>query len=379
MMGAPVSSEGRFRICIVTDAWHPQVNGVVRTLDSLRGELKRSGHKVFMLTPKLFKTVACPTYPEIRLSLNAPFRVAGFLRRFRPDAIHIATEGPLGWWARRWCIRNNVAFTTAYHTAFPEYISARTSLPAGLFYPVFRRFHAPSTGVLVATQTVSNMLQARGFKNIRPWTRGVDTHLFQPKSSDGTDQVAATAKEPFLLYVGRVAVEKNIEAFLECKTPGRKVIVGDGPALARLKTAYPEVDFLGARFGRDLAALYASADVFVFPSKTDTFGLVMIEALAAGTPVAAYPVQGPLDVLGPDGRGPGTGAFANWSKPVAALNTDLATAIEQALSVDRSDCCDYAQLYDWKTVAQQFIRALSIQPPDPNRVAMEPMIKRYIS
>jgi glycosyltransferase involved in cell wall biosynthesis len=362
MMDKPESTQGRLRICIVSDAWHPQVNGVVRTLDSLRGELKRSGHKVFMLTPKLFKTTACPTYPEIRLSLNTPLRVSAFLRRFRPDAIHIATEGPLGWATRRWCVRNNIAFTTAYHTAFPEYIAARTGIPARLFYPMFRHFHAPSTGVLVATETVSNMLKAHGFTNIRPWTRGVDTSLFQPNHTTDTPHQTS---EPVLLYVGRVAVEKNIEAFLKCKTRGRKIVVGDGPALTRLKTDYPEVDFLGARFGKELATLYASADVFVFPSKTDTFGLVMIEALAAGTPVAAYPVQGPLDVVGPEGHGPGTGAFTGWSKPIAALNNDLATAIEQALSINRSDCCDYAQLYNWKTVAQQFISALKVNETLP--------------
>lgn len=353
------------RICIVTDAWHPQVNGVVRTLDSLRRHLRQDGHRVLMITPKLFKTIACPTYPEIRLSVNTPFRMSALLNRFKPDAIHIATEGPLGWATRRWCRRNDMPFTTAYHTAFPEYIQARTGLPAKLFYPIFRQFHKPSSGVLVATSTVREMLKKHGFSKLVTWTRGVDTSLFQPKENTPKKQWKNCNTNqnhgPVLLYVGRVAVEKNIEAFLRCQVHGKKIVVGDGPALTKLKTAYPEACFLGAKFGTELAQLYADADVFVFPSKTDTFGLVMIEALAAGTPVAAFPVQGPIDVLGPDGNGPKTHHFAGWEKPVAGLDDDLSVAILNALRVDRAACRDFAHFYSWKTVSQQFLDALCVQ------------------
>lgn len=355
MDGAFPTGRG-LNICIVTDAWHPQVNGVVRTLDNLRAELECSGHSVSMLTPRLFRTIPCPTYPEIRLSLNARYRAGKLLANLDPDAIHIATEGPLGWAARRWCIRNNMAFTTAYHTAFPEYIAARTPLPARWLYPLFRRFHQPSAGVLVATDTVRAQLKNQGFKNIVPWTRGVDTSLFKPGIRSAIPPEIADLRGPLQLYVGRVAVEKNIEAFLNSSVPGTKIVVGDGPALARLKDQHPEVRFLGAKFGEDLAALYAAADVFVFPSRTDTFGLVMIEALAAGTPVAAYPVQGPLDVVGADGCGP----FDHWTKPVAALDEDLNTAIARALGLSGSDCTAFARNYDWPTVARQFVSALRV-------------------
>lgn len=341
------------RICIVTDAWHPQVNGVVRTLDTLRRELKRDGHKVFVLSPKMFKTLPCPTYPEIRLSMNVPFRLTGFLKGFNPDAIHIATEGPLGWAARRYCRKNGLPFTTAYHTAFPEYISARAKLPADWFYPLFRRFHAASAGVLVATPTVRDQLTDKGFDGIIPWTRGVDTDLFHPRADAKKDFSAL--KGPIQLYVGRVAIEKNIEAFLETSVPGTKVVVGDGPALEGFRDAYPDVHFLGPKFGEDLARAYAGADVFVFPSKTDTFGLVMLEALACGTPVAGYPIQGPLDVVGMDGTGP----FPDWDRPVACLSNDLNTAIATALTRDREDCATFAKLYSWDEVTRQFVSALS--------------------
>jgi glycosyltransferase involved in cell wall biosynthesis len=339
------------KICIVTDAWHPQVNGVVRTLDTLRHHLKARGHKVYMLTPKLFRTMPCPSYPEIRLSLNIPFRLSAIMKRWDVDAVHIATEGPLGWAARRWCIRNKRPFTTAYHTAFPEYIEARMPLKADWLYPIFRRFHAKSDGVLVATPTVRALLREKGFRRIVNWTRGVDTAQFSPGRVKAWDY-----EGPVQLYVGRVAVEKNIEAFLRTNMPGTKVVVGDGPALKRLRAEYPDVKFLGARFGAELAAAYASADVFVFPSRTDTFGLVMIEALACGTPVAAYPVQGPLDVVGRDGKGPA----GDWPQPIAALDEDLETAIRQALNCNREACAAFARTYDWNTVTDQFLSALSI-------------------
>lgn len=364
----------RLTICIVTDAWHPQVNGVVRTLDHLQKELKATGHSVVMITPKLFRTVPCPTYPEIRLSLASPKTLCKIFSRFQPDAIHIATEGPLGWAARAACKRLGRGFTTAYHTAFPEYIQARTGLSSKLFYPVMRRFHAPSNRVLVATKTVRSLLRDHGFKNIFPWTRGVDTKLFKPVTD------AHNRAHPRLLYVGRVAVEKNIEAFLTCDSPGEKRVVGDGPAKQQLQQKYPDVQFMGPKFGTDLAAEYGSADVLVFPSKTDTFGLVMIEALAAGTPVAAYPVQGPLDVVGHNGTGPKAGAHAHWNTPIASLNGDLATAIAGALPLDRRACRAFAALYDWSTVAEQFVQALSLhstQPPyippkTPHTVAHTP-------
>lgn len=344
--------EPSLRICIVTDAWTPQINGVVRTLQNLKTELRRDGHKAYMLTPRLFKTIPCPTYPEIPLAINTIGRVSAILSRWKLDAIHIATEGPIGWAARRWCKKHNFPFTTAYHTAFPEYIAARTALPARLFYPIFRRFHAPSAGVLVATPTVRQMLHDQGFQNIIPWTRGVDTTLFNPDYRKAHDFV-----RPVQLYVGRVAVEKNIDAFLSTNIQGTKLVVGDGPAIKQLQKKYPKARFLGPQYGEGLATLYALADVFVFPSKTDTFGLVMIEALAAGTPVAAYPVQGPVDVLGPDGKGP----FEDWTTPIAALNNNLNEAITQALSVDRVACAEFAKKYCWSTVSKQFLKALNVR------------------
>ncbi len=341
------------RICIVTDAWHPQVNGVVRTLDTLKRELRKRGLRVLVLSPKMFKTMPMPTYPEIQLALNVPFRLARILKRFQPDAIHIATEGPLGWAARNFCIRIGHPFTTAYHTAFPEYMSARSHLPADWFYPIFKRFHAASSGVLVATRSVRDLLEDKGFNRIVPWTRGVDTELFYPRPNASLD-----FEGPIQLCVGRVAVEKNLEAFLNADTPGTKVVVGDGPAREDLAARYPKARFLGALYGEDLARAYAAADVFVFPSKTDTFGLVMIEALASGTPVAAYPVQGPVDVLGQDGRGP----FPNWNTQIAALDDDLDTAIRTALTLNRRDCANFAQLYSWDEVTRLFLSALKKRP-----------------
>lgn len=345
-----MGTDRRPRICIVTDAWHPQVNGVVRTLETLSRELKKLGYRVYMLTPEFFTTMPCPTYPEIPLALDSYLIMPRLMKRIRPDAVHIATEGPLGWAARRWCVKNDMPFTTAYHTAFPEYVEARTPLKADTLYPLFRHFHAASSGVLVATPTVRAQLRDKGFKNIVNWTRGVDTDQFH----DGVGTAEWDFDGPVLLYVGRVAVEKNIEAFLDAEATGTKVVVGDGPAMKKLQAQYPDVKFLGPLFGRTLAQAYASADVFVFPSVTDTFGLVMIEALACGTPVAAYPVQGPLDVLGADGTGP----FEDWDTPIAALDDDLATAIKDALTRDRGACAAFARKYDWGEVARQFVDAL---------------------
>lgn len=337
----------------MTDAWQPQVNGVVRTLETLRKELRALDYRVYMLTPQFFRTMPCPTYPEIPLALDALWKLPALMKRIDADAVHIATEGPIGWAARRWCIKNNMPFTTAYHTAFPEYIEARSPLKADLLYPIFRKFHAAGSGVLVATPTVRQLLRDKGFKNIVNWTRGVDTDQFHAD----VGKADWSFEGPIQLYVGRVAVEKNIEAFLSADTPGTKVVVGDGPAMKKLQAAYPDVKFLGPLFGKPLAQAYASADVFVFPSKTDTFGLVMIEALACGTPVAAYPVQGPLDVLGANGTGP----FDDWTIPIAALSDDLSNAIEQALNFGRDACAQFARKYDWGEVARQFVGALQFR------------------
>lgn len=329
------------RIAIVTDAWEPQINGVVRTLQSVRRELERMGHGVHVFSPDQFYAVPCPTYSEIRLALVTPERLGAALRRAAPDAVHIATEGPLGFAARRWCRRNGFAFTTAYHTQFPDYVSKRTGLPADWIWPLMRRFHAPSSAVLTATDSTRRELRLRGITHVAPWGRGVDLGSFSPDAPP--HPAFAGLAGPVMLYVGRVAIEKNIEAFLECRHPGSKVIAGDGPARAALQRRHPEALFLGALSGAALAGAYAGADVFVFPSRTDTFGLVMIEALASGTPVAAYPVAGPLDVVNGE---------------VACLDPDLDVAIAGALRRDRSACASYGRCFTWERSARQFLNAL---------------------
>ncbi|MEW5728319.1 MAG: glycosyltransferase family 1 protein, partial [Pseudomonadota bacterium] len=257
------------RILVVSDAWFPQVNGVVRTLDTLRGELERDGHEVIMVTPERFHSLPCPTYPEIRLALKPGRKLARLIEEAQPCAIHVATEGPLGWAARRYCLRRKVPFTTAYHTKFPEYIQARFRLPLSMSYAVMRRFHGASSRVMVATQGIEDELRARGFTNIGRWSRGVDTRLFHPRPEmKGDDGPFAGLPRPVFLYVGRVAVEKNVEAFLSLDLPGTKAVVGDGPLLEELRRRHPEAAFAGARFGEDLARHYAAGDVFVFPSRT---------------------------------------------------------------------------------------------------------------
>ena len=330
------------RISIVTDAWHPQVNGVVRTLTSVMGQLLKAGHAVQIVAPDQFRTVAAPSYPEIRLALAGASSVGKRIEQFAPDSIHIATEGPLGWAARRWCLRHGIPFTTAYHTQFPQYLARRTRLPARMFWPAIRRFHAPSTRVMVATETVREELRARGLSKLHRWSRGVDTQVFHPDHAP-PDALLGLPR-PIQLYAGRVAVEKNIEAFLSNSHPGAKVVVGDGPALRSLRHAFPDAVFLGHRSGADLAACYAAADVFVFPSRTDTFGLVMVEALACGTPVAAYPVSGPRDVLK---RGSG------------AMSEKLEDAIAEALTFDRSDCLAAGSVFSWEASAEQFLEGLA--------------------
>jgi len=330
------------RIALVTDAWAPQVNGVVRTLTEVTGELRRRGHEVEVISPDLYRSLPCPTYPEIRLALTGHRGVGRRLERFAPEAVHISTEGPLGWAARRWCLARRHAFTTAYHTQFPDYLARRTGLPASLFWPYICRFHGPSAGIMVATETIRRQLRAHGLGELRPWGRGVDLANFGPNLAP--PDLFFELPRPIQLYVGRVAVEKNIEAFLRNAHPGSKVVVGNGPALARLQAAFPDAHFLGEQTGLALAACYAGADVFVFPSRTDTFGLVMIEALACGTPVAAYPVPGPLDVLAPES---------------GAMDERLEDAIAGALRLDREACLAHGRSFSWEASADQFLAALA--------------------
>jgi len=330
------------KIAIVTDAWHPQVNGVVRTLDTVIAELRGRGHEVEVTSPDLFRSVPAPSYPEIRLALAGPRAVARRLERFRPDSIHIATEGPLGWAARRYCLRQGLPFTTAYHTQFPDYIARRTRLPARWFWPFIRRFHAPAARTMVATRTIRDQLREQGVGPLHHWGRGVDVQTFHPDHAP--PDLFFSLPRPIQLYVGRVAVEKNIEAFLANPHPGSKVVVGSGPALDRLRAQFPDAHFLGKRTGDALAACYAGADVFVFPSTTDTFGLVMIEALACGTPVAAYPVPGPLDVLQAE-----SGVMAER----------LEHAIAGALQLDRDACHRIGRAFTWEASADQFLGGLA--------------------
>ncbi|HXZ01554.1 MAG TPA: glycosyltransferase family 1 protein [Stellaceae bacterium] len=328
------------RIALVSDAWAPQINGVVRTLTMLIRELGARGHEVTRITPELFRTLPCPTYPEIRLALRPGRRVAELMAAARPDAIHITTEGPLGIAARRYCLAHGYGFTTAFHTRFPEYVAARFSVPASWSYALMRRFHAPSKGVMVATDTVRNELAARGFCNLRRWSRGVDAEAYDPALREELPGI----KRPIFLGVGRVAVEKNFAAFLALDLPGSKVVIGDGPMIDELKRRHPEAHFFGKREGRELARLYASADVFVFPSRTDTFGLVLLEALASGLPVAAYPVPGPLDVIASSGAG--------------VLDEDLGRAALAALDIPRERCRAHALRYTWTASADQFVENL---------------------
>jgi glycosyltransferase involved in cell wall biosynthesis len=327
------------KIAIISDAWLPQINGVVRTLMRTIEELRALGHQTHVVSPDLFRNLPCPSYAEIRLAVLPARRLARLLDAFQPCAIHIATEGPLGYAARRYCLARGLPFTTAFHTRFPEYVKARIGMPLGAGYSVLRRFHAPASGVMVATLSLERDLDARGFRNLKRWTRGVDTAMFHPR-----DKAFLDLPRPIHLYVGRIAVEKNVEAFLKLDLPGSKLVVGSGPQLADLKRRYPDVRFAGPRQGEDLARHYAAADVFVFPSRTDTFGLVLLEALASGLPVAAYPVPGPLDVI--DGAS------------VGFLDEDLASAARRALDVSPELCRDYALQFSWRRSAEQFLANL---------------------
>jgi len=329
------------RIAIVTDAWEPQVNGVVRTLQSVRTVLEKQGHEVMVISPDRFYSVPCPTYPEIRLALARVAQVGALLRDFEPEAIHLATEGPLCVAARRWCLKRHLPFTSAYHTQFPDYVSARSGVPAEWIWRYIRWFHGPSAAILASTPSIRESLVKHGLDQVRHWGRGVDLTNFRPGLTPHPAMVDLPG--PVQLYVGRVAVEKNLEAFLKSAHPGTKVVVGDGPARASLQARYPDAKFLGAMFGEELASAYAAADVFVFPSRTDTFGLVMIEALACGVPVAGYPVTGPIDIL---------------NDQVGAVREDLTEAIGAALTCDRAACARYGSQFTWEASARQFIDAL---------------------
>jgi hypothetical protein len=313
---------------------------VVTTLGKIGDGLRNLGHDVRFLTPQRFRSIPCPTYPEIRLSLLPYSGVSKEIEAFAPDAIHIATEGPLGMAARRYCIARKLAFTTAFHTRFAEYVHARIRIPVDLTYRWLRGFHAPSRAVMVPTPSVRRDLQARGFANTVHWTRGVDTETFSPGERDGLQDA-----RPVFLYVGRVAVEKNIEAFLKLDLPGSKWVVGEGPMRAGLERRYPKVRFEGIKTPDELASYYRAADVFVFPSLTDTFGLVILEALACGTPVAAYPVAGPIDVIGDSGAG--------------VLDDDLARACLGALNISRDKARRYAEQFSWRASVEQFARNLA--------------------
>jgi len=329
------------RLLIATDAWHPQINGVVRSLEAMAEEAPRFGVEVTFLTPHLFRSIALPTYGEIRLAFASARQVGHLLEEHAPTHVHIATEGPIGFATRRACLRQGRAFTTSYHTRFPEYISARAPVPEAWTYAALRRFHGSGQGTMVSTPSLERELKQRGFSNIMRWTRGVDTNLFRPRESRPVEW-----PHPAFLYVGRVAVEKNLEAFLSLDLPGSKIVVGDGPSRRFLAMKYPQAWFLGPLSGDDLARAYASADVFVFPSRTDTFGIVLLEALASGLPIAAYPVTGPLDVLGGSGCG-----VLDWNLQAAAL---------KARDVSPLRCRAYAEGFTWQESARQFFSNIEV-------------------
>src|SRR6201988_3092163 len=331
-------------ILIATDAWHPQVNGVVRTLTSLANSASALGSEIEFLTPEGFRSFPLPTYPGLRVALPNRREIARRIEAAAPDAIHIATEGPIGWPVRAYCRRHKLACTTSYTTRFPEYVSVRTGIPESLGYAVMRQFHAASTMVMVATDSLRRELSGRGFRRLGNWTRGVNTELFRPD-----DPVTLDLPRPIFMTMGRVAVEKNLEAFLSLDLPGSKVGVGDGPQKAQLAKQFPDAIFLGEKKGADLTAHLAAADVFVFPSLTDTFGVVQLEALACGTPVAAFPVTGPKDVIA--------------DHPIGALDTDLRSACLRALTMSREACRNFALERSWENSARQFVGNLTALQP----------------
>ena len=329
------------KIVIVTDAWHPQINGVVTTLKRTIQDLQASGFLVHTITPQQFTSIPCPTYPEISLSLARPATLLKILKDVRPDCVHIATEGPLGWAARAICKKKNFRFTTSYHTRFPEYVKLRWPIPLSLSYSVLRRFHRAAAQTMISTAALGRELSTRGFRNTVLWSRGVDAELFRPRDKSGLVRT-----RPVFIYVGRVSVEKNLEAFLQLDLPGSKIIVGDGPARLMFEEKYPDVEFTGYRKGAELAYLVAMADVFVFPSLTDTFGVVMLEAMASGVPVAAYPVTGPKELVVEGVNG--------------CLHEDLREAALNALHISPDSCRQFALGYSWDSCSRQFIDNLII-------------------
>lgn len=334
------------KILLVTDAWQPQVNGVVRTLRETIRQLAIFGHRTEVISPEGFCCLPCPTYPEIPLAVLPGRAVARRIDAALSDAVHIVTEGPLGAAARRHCLKQGIPFTSAYHTAFPEYLEARLPGTLGLGYFFLRRFHAPARSVMVPTDTIRQRLAERRFANLKLWSRGVDAELFRPRRKDFLG-----AKRPIHLYAGRIAVEKNIEAFLKLDLPGTKYVVGAGPMLPKLKARYPDAVYTGYVDDETLAAFYAAADLFVFPSRSETFGLVLLEAIASGLPVAAYPVTGPLDILA------GSGA--------AGLDDDLAQAVEKARQIAPEQCRTHALRYSWTDATEQFLANIT----DPKAIA----------
>ncbi|MGR9086295.1 MAG: glycosyltransferase family 4 protein [Gammaproteobacteria bacterium] len=348
------------RIAIITDAWHPQINGVVTTIEKTRATLEQSGHRIRMITPDQFRTIPCPTYPSIRLSMACHKKVSRILNEFKPERIHIATEGPLGMAGRRHCLEQNLAFTTSFHTLFAEYLNLRLKIPLSWSYCFLRWFHAPARQIMVATPSVESILKARGFENrLVRWSRGVDPDLYHPRS-----KALLSLPRPISLFVGRVAVEKNLDAFLSLDLPGTKLVVGDGPQLKELRDRYPDVVFAGFQTGEPLAESMAAADVFVFPSLTDTFGIVMLEALASGVPVAAFPVTGPLDVITDSGIG--------------RLDGDLKRAVAGALKLDPRDCRNHALKFSWQNCTRQFLGNLVPALDDGvKRVENNPLAEPY--
>jgi 1,2-diacylglycerol 3-alpha-glucosyltransferase/glucuronosyltransferase len=334
------------RIVLATDAWTPQTNGVVTTLQATAETLTRFGHTVRVLSPQGLACIPCPSYPEIRLAINPGAYVARELKAFRPHAIHIATEGTLGLAVRRYCRHRGVPFTTSYHTRYPEYLAARWPIPVAVSYAWLRRFHGAAKRTLVSSQTLERELAAHGFTHLHLWRRGVDLRRFRPREASHPE--LEHLPRPLMAYVGRLAVEKNLDAFLGLELPGTQLVIGDGPERAALAARFPQARFTGYRHGEELATLLAGCDVLVFPSLTDTFGLVMIEALACGVPVAAFPVPGPLDVIEPGVTG--------------ALSADLAVAIGSALRLDRRVCAARAATFSWDAATSQFLAGLAPIP-----------------
>lgn len=350
------------KIVLATDAWHPQVNGVVRSLSMTVEHMRRMGHDVDVIEPSKFRTIPCPTYPEIRLALGCARAVARMLDELQPDRVHISTEGPIGWATRSWCLKNGRHFTTAFHTRFPDYVSIRTGIPAEWIWKVMRRFHGAAERTFTATATLAEELHEHGLTHTHHWPRGVDLEQFNPSVPPNPE--INRLPGPILLNVGRVAVEKNIEAFLALQLRGTKVVVGGGPALERMRALYPDVVFLGPKHGAELASCYTAADVFAFPSRTDTFGLVNIEALACGVPVAAFPVAGPIDIIGLDGKG-----IHGGRRRVGALDEDLGRAVSRALRASRDAAAAEALRYSWEACTQQFLAGLAADDVEPLKKA----------